>query len=124
MRGRVGIRRRSTSWKGPVVSGLEAAAEVLGLGVVPAVIVVVEVLAEEDDHLDGLGEVVGAGPAASGECVEETGGIVALPVGAHAVVGDHQQGETLDSDAVPNVDAVLVPRYGNAGDACAEGFET
>ena len=55
--------------------------------------------------------------------VQQAGGVVALPVGAHAVTGHHQRGRALHRDAIPDVDPVAVPRDRHGADRAAQALE-
>ncbi|WP_407179963.1 hypothetical protein [Bradyrhizobium sp. STM 3562] len=54
--------------------------EILGLGVLAAPVIVLHVLAEQDDELDSLREIIGANPPAPDVEVQERSGVVAFPV--------------------------------------------
>src|SRR6266536_3543263 len=89
-------------------SGTQGTCEVLGLGVVAALIVVLHVLTKQDDELDRLRKVVGTYPPAATVEVQQGCRIVPLPVGPHAVAGDHQHGGALHGNRVPDVDAITM----------------
>src|SRR5207249_4023869 len=101
--------------EGLVIRRPEHPGEVLRLRVVPAVIVVLHVLAEQDHQLHRLGELVRPGPTAPAVEVQKRGRVVSLPVRPHAVAGDHQHRSALDRDRVPDVNPVTMQGNGDLG---------
>ena len=98
--------------QGGIVGRSQSAGHVLGLGVIMAVIVLLHIAAEQDDHFDGFRQVVRAGEPSARRSVEQAGGIMPLPVGAHAAAFDHQQGRAFGRNAVPDMPAIAVPGQG------------
>src|SRR5437899_11386023 len=84
---------------------------------------VLQILAQQDRQLDRLRKVLRPTEAAASEDVEETGRVMALPVGPHAIAGHHQGGPSFQRDGVPNVHAIAVPGDGYSAHGATQPFE-
>ena len=80
----------------PPASGGQHPGEVLGLGIIPAVVLILHILAEQHRQFGSLGHITGPATPACGKGVQQAGGIVSLII-VHAITGHHEHGSPFNN---------------------------